>query len=390
MQKVVRSLPVIGGVAEGGGSVPWLVLFPDRVVHDGAAAWFRDLAASDLSSGSFRSYGYDLLRWFRWLHAWGVEWPRAGREHVRDLVLFMRETPAVRRGGPAAGSGVEREVDRAGYAPRTINHQLAVLSGFYDFAIETGSGPLVNPVPAPDRRSRLIVEHRSPLEPWPLQRRAAYRQRVPQEAPRSLPDAAVDGLFEGLGSNRDRALVAFWLSSGVRAGELLGLTHDRVDWGRRVITVVSKGTQALDEVPASADAFVWLGLYLAEGFVGEATGPVWWTLRQPRRPLTYHAARAVLVRAQRALGTRYRLHDLRHTAAVRMAADPGFSLVDVQTVLRHAHVATTQLYLRPRIEDLVEQLAAMQQRRAEAATGGVVVAQGHDPAAVAELLGLGR
>jgi site-specific recombinase XerC len=141
--------------------------------------------------------------------------------------------------------------------------------------------------------------------------------------PRSLPDDLVEELFGALRSNRDRALVAFWLSSGVRANELLGLRHDRVDYGRRVITVVSKGTRALDEVPASADAFVWLALYLTEGYAGSGQEPVWWTLREPRRPLTYHAARAVLLRAQRELGTRYRLHDLRHTAAARMAADPG-------------------------------------------------------------------
>ncbi|MDP8930864.1 MAG: site-specific integrase, partial [Actinomycetota bacterium] len=253
MQSVVRVLPAIGGVGEGRGGVPWLVFFPDGVVHAGAAAWFRDLAASDLSPASFRSYGYDLLRWFRWLHACGVEWPRAGREQVRDFVLFLRGAPVQRRGGPvAAREAGDRGVGRVGFAPRTINHQLAVLSGFYDFAIQAGTGPLVNPVPAMGRRTKAVVEHRSPLEPRPLQRRAAYRQRVPRETPRSLPDMAVEALFNGLRSNRDRALVAFWLSSGVRASELLGLCHDRVDYGRRVITVVSKGTRALEEVPASA------------------------------------------------------------------------------------------------------------------------------------------
>lgn len=65
MQNVVRSLPVIGGVGQVSGGVPWLVFFPDGVVHEGAAAWFGDLAASDLNPASFRSYGYDLLRWFR-------------------------------------------------------------------------------------------------------------------------------------------------------------------------------------------------------------------------------------------------------------------------------------------------------------------------------------
>jgi hypothetical protein len=41
------------------------------------------------------------------------------------------------------------------------------------------------------------------------------------------------------------------------------------------------------------------------------------------------------------------LHDLRHTAAYRMARDPQLPLTDVQWVLGHAHLSTTQLYLTP-------------------------------------------
>jgi hypothetical protein len=81
--------------------------------------------------------------------------------------------------------------------------------------------------------------------------------------------------------------------------------------------VVSKGSRALEEIPASPDAFVWLALYLAEG--GPAgDGVVWRTLRPSSRPLTYHAMRAALMRANTALGANYSLHDLRHTAALRM------------------------------------------------------------------------
>jgi integrase len=36
---------------------------------------------------------------------------------------------------------------------------------------------------------------------------------------------------------------------------------------------------------------------------------------------------------------------LRHTAAYRMAEDPALPLTDVQFVLGHAQLATTQLYL---------------------------------------------
>ncbi|MGH3590792.1 MAG: tyrosine-type recombinase/integrase, partial [Pseudonocardiaceae bacterium] len=42
------------------------------------------------------------------------------------------------------------------------------------------------------------------------------------------------------------------------------------------------------------------------------------------------------------------LHDLRHTAAYRMARDPEMPLTDVQWVLGHAHLSTTQRYLKAR------------------------------------------
>ena len=50
-------------------------------------------------------------------------------------------------------------------------------------------------------------------------------------------------------------------------------------------------------------------------------------------------------RASAALGANWSLHDLRHTAAYRMARDPAMPLTDVQWVLGHAQLSTTQLYL---------------------------------------------
>ena len=42
--------------------------------------------------------------------------------------------------------------------------------------------------------------------------------------PRCIPDERFDALFAQLGSHRDRALVALWVSTGARASELLGAT----------------------------------------------------------------------------------------------------------------------------------------------------------------------
>jgi integrase len=93
----------------------------------------------------------------------------------------------------------------------------------------------------------------------------------------------------------------------------------------------------------------------------------------------------VLQRANTVLGTNWTLHDLRHTAAQRMLADPAFTLVDVQTILRHASVTTTQIYTQPKLDDLI---AKVLEHYARPAAPPAALDPGYDAAAVHELLGL--
>jgi integrase len=118
---------------------------------------------------------------------------------------------------------------------------------------------------------------------------------------------------------------------------------DRVDPGEQRIGVHRKGSGRLQWLPASADAFVWLRLYEQHANRPEGEQALWLTRRRPVRPLTYSAARRMLQRANESLGTSWTLHDLRHTAAQRMIDDPHLSLTDVQWVLGHAHLTTTQI-----------------------------------------------
>jgi integrase len=192
----------------------------------------------------------------------------------------------------------------------------------------------------------------------------SLRTSAPSDPRRALRRA----LFAGLSSHRDRALVAFFCSSGARAAELLGANCGDVDPGAQLITVVRKGSRELHQLPASPDAFVWLRLYQAQmvGLVSIARDePLWWTLRRPFRRLNYHAARAMFGRANAALGANWTLHDLRHTAAYRMARDPDMPLTDVQWVLGHCQLSTTQLYVRPSAEDAIASVRAHHNRRGE-------------------------
>jgi hypothetical protein len=160
---------------------------------------------------------------------------------------------------------------------------------------------------------------------------------VVDRAPRCIPDERFDELFAQLGSHRDRALVAFWVSTGARASELLGATVGDVDPGRQLITVIRKGTRAMQPLPAAPDAFVWLRLYQVQLAAVAPAGrdqPLWWTLREPLRPLRYDAARVMFNGANAVLGANWSLHDLRHTAAYRMTRDPQMPLTDVQVGAR--------------------------------------------------------
>jgi integrase len=366
---------------------------PYRLVDEGGAvvgstvAFFAELAACGRPATTQRSYGMDLLRWFRFLWSIGVGWDEATRAEARDFCRWLQvagKPVAVHwryPGGGAPGVGAARadagtpnpvtgkRSPGQGYDPATMAHCESVLRGFYDFHLEAGTGPMVNPFAlSRHRHGGRAHPHHNPMDPFLGGRVGRYRPKVVQRVPRCIPDQSFDKLFAQLGSHRDRALVAFWVSTGARASELLGATVADVDPGQQLITVIRKGTRALQQLPASPDAFVWLRLYQAQMQDLVPAGrdqPLWWTLRRPFRSLTYDAARLMFNRANATLGSNWSLHDLRHTAAYRMARDPQVPLNDVQWVMGHAHLSTTQRYLNPLTQDVIESVLAFHARRRE-------------------------
>jgi site-specific recombinase XerD len=232
------------------------------------------------------------------------------------------------------------------------------------------------------------------MEPYRNERSGLYRPRVPSRIPRSVVDEEFNEIFAALPSHRDRALVAFYVSTGARASELLSATLAGLDPGRQLITVVRKGTRELQQLPASTDAFVWLRLYQVEMEDLIPKGrrqPLWWALRRPARPLTYHAAHRMFERVNQRAGTTATLHSLRHTAAYRMADDPALPLTDVQSVLGHAQLTTTQLYLTPRKEDVIRRVLAHHagQTRQAAGRARPAPAPGYRPESLDVLFGNG-
>lgn len=385
-------LPLWGQVVSDEGVVPW-------VLQDGLGkpvapvqTFLRDFAARGNSAGSVRSYAMDLLRWWRFLIAVGVAWDKATPAEVRDFVLWFKQATkpvAALRKQSVTTAGTVNPITRKAYLddkykPSTIRHSNAVLRSFYDYWIERGEGPLFNPVVRErGRNGSRANAHHNPLELFRAEGRLRYNPRQPKRKPRMMPDKEWNRLFTELSSNRDRALVSVDVSSGARASELLGMAGADINWGEQLIRVIRKGTRAEQWLPVSPEAIVWLRLYLNDIGPVDASDPVWQTLYQPggkRRPLNYDALRAVLRRANVKLGTNWSMHDFRHTAGRRMARDPALSLLDIQTILGHAHLSTTQIYMEEDDDEVfahVRRHLAVRERARNAAPPPV--ANGYNP-----------
>jgi len=396
----------VGGLAvTGDDREPYRVIGADGQVAEPVSVFLRDLRAAGKAVATLRSYAIDLLRWWRFLDSVGVGWDRASRAEARDFSCWIQLTvkqrlqtsgPKTARwssrtpgapnpvtGKPAAGDG---------YAPATVAHSETVLRRFYDFHRDAGTGPILNPFPLDiSRRARRARAHHNPMDEWAHERTGRYRPVVPRRIPKAIPDDWFNQLFAVLPSDRDRALVAFWISTGARASELLGMRQCDIYPGQQLISVVRKGSRARQQIPASADAFVWQRLYqqdlLRLGVPRGRTQPAWWTLRRPHRPLTYHAAHRMFERASAALGADWTLHDLRHSAAARMARDPQLSLTDVQWVLGHAHLTTTELYLTPGKDEVIAGVLAHHARQSRRREVTPPPAPGYDPQSLAVLFG---
>jgi integrase len=366
---------------------PCLLCDPTGAVIGPVASYLRDLQAAGRAETTLRAYATALLRWYRFLWAIEVAWDQATRVEARDFCRWIQiaDKPAGSDLGagvgrvavlPAGESGAGRANPVTGktspgrrYAPATRAHSESVLRGFYEFHREMGSGPMVNPFPLARRgRGTRARARQNPMQPHHNERTGLFRPRLVTSAPHHIPEQKFNEVFAALGSHRDRALVAFWVSTGARASELLGARCGDADVGQQLITVIRKGTRSMQQLPASPDAFVWLRLYQAQlhGLVPAGPDePLWWTLRRPPRQLSYHAAYRMFARANATLGANWSLHDLRHLAAYRMARDPDLPLTDVQWILGHAQLTTTQLYLSAPTDDVIASVLAYHARRAE-------------------------
>lgn len=270
------------------------------------------------SKGTCYSYNSDLNIWSRWLQTKGKDWQQVRREDVERFQIWQMQDQGV---------GV----------PITLR-RISCLSTFYRWA----------------KKNEIVVE-----DPTYLIDKPKRPQRLPIWLGRSeqrqleemlgqvgdLPDNIFGMKREHVVAIRQRyeMLFVLMLNSGLRISEAFGLKVEdvRLSGGAaKFIRVVGKGDkERLIPLPAAFGRKfgAWLEGRNGEDYV---------FARQPGgKPPSATSARAYLQRLLKKAGITKKVtpHKLRHTYATRLL-EAEAQLVDIQALLGHANLSTTQIY----------------------------------------------
>ena len=139
---------------------------------------------------------------------------------------------------------------------------------------------------------------------------------------------------------RDVAVILLLARLGLRAGEVLALTLDDIDWRGGALVVHGKGKKR-EQLPLPHDVGRALSAYVRRRPRVPARR-VFLRERAPHRPL--HGVGAIVRAASKRAGLApVSPHRLRRTAATEMLRQ-GASLEEIAEVLRHTSTQTTAIY----------------------------------------------
>ncbi len=257
------------------------------------------------SPNTVRAYAADLARYLEW----------AQRSGIDPITLTHRQL-----------RGYLAELDRAGYARRTIARRLSAVRSLFAYLVAEGLAPS-------DPSSVLTAP------------------KIPARLPKIVP---ADGLLAMLESPdpttptgiRDRVVLELLYATGARVSEIAELRLGGLDLAQEQMTVMGKGSKERI-VPLHRKAVDTIRTYLSEGrprLVKPASDDHL-LLSTRGRPLSADAIRRIFKRAAEKAGEAHSLspHSMRHTFATHLV-EAGADLRTVQELLGHVALSTTQIY----------------------------------------------
>ena len=217
--------------------------------------------------------------------------------------------------------------------------------------------------------------NQAPTTPTAARTRGTSAKRIPKRLPVTLTTDEVDALLATINTGcttglRNRAMLQAMLGAGLRVSEVASLRGLDVDLQKGTVRV-NQGKGSKDRVvPVDRETLGWLqawaekrkslGLNSKEAFfVGLREGATGRGERERGQGLTPRYLQSLVTILARAAGIEKPVspHTLRHTYATRLL-DRGFNIREVQTLLGHANVQTTQVYTHVNPEELRAKLQA--------------------------------
>lgn len=264
----------------------------------------------------------------------------AYRRDVSELAVFLgRSERSLRTATLELLRRFLAQQTTLGYARTSIARRVGAIRTFYRWALRGG---------VVDRDPSALLGRPKAASRLPTVLRASEAAEL-VEAPDAGPgrraratgrDALQDAIIL-----RDRAVLELMYGSGLRVGEVSGLTLDRIDLGRERVLVHGKGDKER-EVPLSEFSSAALRAYLRGGrptMASEASPALFFNRR--KRPMTSRDIRGMVEKYARRVmsGRRVTPHTLRHSFATHLL-EGGADIRAVQELLGHASLATTQRY----------------------------------------------
>jgi integrase/recombinase XerC len=151
---------------------------------------------------------------------------------------------------------------------------------------------------------------------------------------------------------RDRAILELLYSSGLRVSELVGLNWNQLDQDLGIVRVMGKGRKERI-VPVGAKAIEALKAYLEERGSVEGGNPLFINSMGGR--LTARSVGRLIKKYSRHSGIFRKVspHSLRHTFATHLL-DAGADIREIQEMLGHSSLSTTQRYTHLSMGKLME------------------------------------
>ena len=151
---------------------------------------------------------------------------------------------------------------------------------------------------------------------------------------------------------RDRAILELLYSSGIRVGELVGLNLNRLNLDLGIVKVMGKGRKERI-VPVGSKAVEALKAYLEKRGVLSGEEPLFINSRGGR--LTARSVGRLTKKYTKRSGIFRKIspHTLRHSFATHLL-DAGADIREIQEMLGHASLSTTQRYIHLSLGKLME------------------------------------